>query len=519
MTNRKRQKKKFSKYKLSSKNLNIDRIKNKYKKQEDIEILEEFNTKSILTIDNFRKVFKLLLVGCILIAILNIGIVLTYNYILMPRIILNGNKNITINYKEKYKEKGAEAVYQGKNIDDYLSIRGKVNSKKLGKYKITYIVRYKSLTRKLNRYVEVKDKSKPSIIFRHNSDKVYVCPNKEFKGEKFKAIDNYDGNITKDVDVEVSKNSVLYRVSDKAGNTEIINKKIIHEDHEKPKIIFTDSAPRYLNIGEEYIKEDYKAIDNCDGNITDKVKISGHVDTSVPAEYMITYSVVDKAGNKNEIRRQIIVSKSSGKGTVYLTFDDGPNDGTTNVILDILKEENVKATFFVTNKGPDKLIKREHDEGHTVALHSATHDYSYIYSSTENYYKDLKSVSDRVERLTGVEPKIIRFPGGASNTISRRYKPGIMSELTKTVLQKGYKYYDWNISSDDAEPWPHTKEEIYNKVTRSLSKDKTNMVLMHDIKPYTRDAIRNIIKYCKKHGYRMERITQSTDMITQHVNN
>lgn len=519
MTNRKRQKKKFSKYKISSKNLNIDRIKNKYKKQEDIEILEDFNNKNVLTIDNFKKVFKLLLVGCFVIAILNIGIVLTYNYILMPRIVLNGNRNITINYKEKYREKGAEATYQGKNIDEYLNIKGKVNSKKLGKYKITYSVKYKNLTRKVNRYVEVKDISKPSIIFKNNSEKVYVCPNKEYKIENYKAIDNYDGNITKDVEVNVSNDTAIYKVSDKAGNVRVINKRLIHEDVEKPKIEFKTKAPQYVYLGDEYKAERFKAIDNCDGDITDKVKVEANVDTSVPAEYMVKYTVTDKAGNKNEIKRQVIITNPTSKGTVYLTFDDGPNDGTTNVILDILKEENVKATFFVTNKGPDNLIKREYEEGHTVALHSATHDYAYIYSSVDNYFKDLKSVSDRVERITGVEPKIIRFPGGASNTISRRYKPGIMSELTKLVTQKGYKYYDWNISSDDAEAWAHTKEEIYNKVTKNLSKDKVNMVLMHDIKPYTRDAIRNIIKYCKQHGYRMERITITTDMITQHVNN
>ena len=94
-----------------------------------------------------------------------------------------------------------------------------------------------------------------------------------------------------------------------------------------------------------------------------------------------------------------------------------------------------------------------------------------------------------------------------------------MSELTKLVLEKGYKYYDWNISSDDAEAGNHTKEEIFTKVTSNLRKDRVNMVLMHDIKPYTRDAIKNIIKYGKSHGYHFEKITTATDMITQHINN
>ena len=94
-----------------------------------------------------------------------------------------------------------------------------------------------------------------------------------------------------------------------------------------------------------------------------------------------------------------------------------------------------------------------------------------------------------------------------------------MSELTKLVTEKGYKYYDWNISSDDAEPGHHTKEEIYSKVTNNLRKDRSNIVLMHDVKPYTRDALREIIKYCKNNGYHIEKINMSTKMITQKVNN
>ncbi|MBQ2640350.1 MAG: polysaccharide deacetylase family protein [Bacilli bacterium] len=517
MSNRKRQKKKFSKYKLSSKKLNIDRIKNKYKEKEDIEILEEFNYHNILTKDNFKKVFKLLLVGCFLIVIINFISVVCYNYILMPRIILNGDKKIIINYKQKYKEEGYKAIYRGKNISKFIKVRGKVNSKKLGLYKINYIVKYKSLKRKVTRYVKVEDISKPSIITNYKKD-IYTCPNKNFKLSKFKAIDNHDGNITDKVKVKTTKTHVTYIVKDKAGNVNVLKKRIIYEDKEKPEIIFDNEDPVYLYIDDKY-KENFKAIDNCDGNITDNVEIEGKVDTSVPAEYKVVYKVKDKAGNERKVVRKVIVSTPNANGSVYLTFDDGPNEGTTNVILDILKEEGVKATFFVTNHGPDELIKREYDEGHTVALHTATHDYSYVYSSVENYFNDLNTVSDRVKRITGKESKIIRFPGGASNTVSRKYTPGIMSELTKMVIDRGYKYYDWNISNDDSEPGNHTSEEVKNKVINSLRKDRVNMVLMHDIKPHTRDALRDIIRYCKSNGYHMEKINMSTKMITQHVNN
>ena len=212
------------------------------------------------------------------------------------------------------------------------------------------------------------------------------------------------------------------------------------------------------------------------------------------------------------------VSVFDNKGVIYLTFDDGPNEGTTNVILDILKEEGVKATFFVTCKGPDELIKREYKEGHTVALHTASHDYATVYASDDAYFNDLKRVQDRVKNLTGFESKIVRFPGGSSNTISRRYSSGIMSRLTTELLNRGYKYYDWNISSGDAGSTTDPSG-VYSNVVNSLRTDRANMILMHDIKSYTRDALRDIIRYGKNNGYRFERITLDTEMVTQRVNN
>ena len=127
-------------------------------------------------------------------------------------------------------------------------------------------------------------------------------------------------------------------------------------------------------------------------------------------------------------------------------------------------------------------------------------------------------MQDRVKRITGQTSMIIRFPGGASNTVSRKYSPGIMSRLTQSVLEKGYKYYDWNISSGDA-GGTTTSSGVYNNVINNLRKNRANIILMHDIKPYTRDALRQIIKYGKESGYTFEKITMDTPMITQSVNN
>ena len=191
-------------------------------------------------------------------------------------------------------------------------------------------------------------------------------------------------------------------------------------------------------------------------------------------------------------------------------------------MLDILKEENVKATFFVTNKSNtlNYLIKREYDEGHTVGLHTASHDYKKIYSSSESYFNDLNIIENKVKNITGKDSKIIRFPGGSSNTISKKYQKGIMTYLTNEVINRGYIYFDWNISSGDAGGAKNSNDVYYN-VTSKLSKDKTNIVLMHDFENNykTLNAIRDIIKYGKDNGYTFDVITKDTPQIVHHVNN
>ena len=201
-----------------------------------------------------------------------------------------------------------------------------------------------------------------------------------------------------------------------------------------------------------------------------------------------------------------------------MTFDDGPNEGTTNVILDVLKSEGVKATFFVTCNGPDYLIKRIYDEGHTVALHTCTHNYANIYSSVDNYFADLNRISTRVKNITGYDAKIIRFPGGSSNTVSRNYQIGIMSTLTGMVLDKGYRYFDWNVDSMDASS-SRSASDVYYNVVGSLSHSRSNVVLMHDIKQMTKDAIYDIINYGKNNGYSFARLEPDTYMIRHGVNN
>ena len=465
---------------------------------------------------NYKSSKKFVFASCFLgIVLVLLGI---YYFVFLPHIHLYGKKEVILKYKDTYVEKGYKASFLRKDITQSVHVKGKVNSNKLGTYKIIYSAKVGPFSRKVIRRIQVKDEKKP--VLEVSKDDIYLCPGDEFVPEKIKAHDDYDGDVSEKVEsvINEEKSAVTYMVKDSSGNKRSITKKIIYKDIERPTITLKGNEQVYLTIGSVFDDPGVDVSDNCDSDLGNNIKVEGGVDSSKIGDYVVTYVVKDAAGNESSVSRKVRVSEKPRGGVIYLTFDDGPNSGTTNVILDILKEEGVKATFFVTSKGPDDLIKREFDEGHTVALHTASHDYAQIYASADAYFQDLYAVQDRVKRITGEESKIIRFPGGSSNTVSRKYSVGIMSLLTQEVLNRGFKYYDWNISSGDAGSTTDPNG-VYSNVINGLRRDKVNMVLMHDIKSYTRDALRNIIRYGKENGYIFEKITMDTEMITQRVNN
>jgi len=213
--------------------------------------------------------------------------------------------------------------------------------------------------------------------------------------------------------------------------------------------------------------------------------------------------------------------KPTGK-VCYLTFDDGPTANTLK-ILKILDEYNVKATFFVIDTPQTKIeyVKQIHAAGHTVGLHSNSHNYAHIYKSTTNYFNDLKKISDTVKKYTGVESKVIRFPGGGSNTVSIDHKKGIMSTLAVQVTKKGYTYFDWNLDSEDASAVTVSRTKIVNNVLNGAKGKSSICVLMHDAasKTTTVEALPAIIEGLKKQGYTFEPLTKDCYGYHHAINN
>lgn len=165
---------------------------------------------------------------------------------------------------------------------------------------------------------------------------------------------------------------------------------------------------------------------------------------------------------------------------MYITFDDGPSKHTQEV-LDILAKYKIKATFFVTGENPEyaDMITEIHNQGHALGIHTFSHEYSNIYASEEAYFEDVDKVAALIKEKAGIDTHFLRFPGGSSNTVSRKYSDGIMTRLSKAVEEKGYQYYDWNVHNGDGDPGI-SSDGLYNQLMEELKGKKEAMVLMHD---------------------------------------
>lgn len=441
---------------------------------------------------------------------------------------LNGSPKETIEYGDTYTEQGATAAFNtpaSKNVPLNVTIKGSVDSSKLGTYHIHYKAKKGIFSVQKSREVKIVDTKAP-IIELNKIDGYYPKTGETYQEEGFTATDNYDGDITSKIKRTEDKNVITYTVSDSSGNKTSVQRTIEYNDGIAPTITLNGNSDITIKAGTRFEDPGCTAKDSHGNDISDSVSISDNISTYRAGTYTITYSVTDKFGNETSIDRTVTVeavkqtaTTSSGNKVVYLTFDDGPG-AHTQQLLDILDKYNIKVTFFVTNvnSGYENMIAKEAAAGHTVAIHSASHDYKKIYSSVDAYFADLNEMSDIIYAQTGQRPKLIRFPGGSSNTVSLKYCSGIMTTLTKAVTDQGYKYFDWNVSSGDAGGTTST-EEVYQNVVNGMKSHNVSVVLQHDIKGFSVNAVERIIQWGLANGYTFLPLTTSTEDVHHGVNN
>jgi len=436
-----------------------------------------------------------------------------------PKITLD-DKKVEIEKGSTFDYNGYHAIFLGRDVSSDVKISSNIEDE-FGTYTVTYSITKLFFKTSVNLEVKVVDKESPSISLVGDKE-INVCKLEDYVEPGFSAYDNVDKDITSRVEVLKNNDYIYYKVSDTFGNETSIGRKINIVDDESPVISLKGGDTIYLTIGSTYQEQGFSATDNCLGDITDKVTIENNVDTSVVGTYSVIYKVSDNKNNTEVKRTVYVIDESDSKGVIYLTFDDGPNSNTTK-ILDILKKYDIKATFFVTKSGSDDIILREYQEGHTIGLHTYSHSYD-IYKSVDTYFDDLNKIQERVTRITGVSSKYIRFPGGSSNTVSKSRCKGIMTTLTSEVEFRGYRYYDWNALVEDAgacakKSVTDKKACVLSYFKKTISYNKVNVVLLHDIKSYTADSLEDMIIYAKAQGYIFKKIDDNTPEIHQKVNN
>lgn len=319
------------------------------------------------------------------------------------------------------------------------------------------------------------------------------------KGVKIPATSNVTVNTDKSGEQEVTfsaKNfifqssvTVSCEVSDKKG----------------PVISLVSNPDHITYKNTRYVEEGFHAEDAVDGDVTDSV-------VREEKDGNIYYTATDSSGNSTTIIRNVVYTDLPNydeNKVVYLTFDDGPDKYTTR-LLEILDNYNVKTTFFVTTQSMPNvhLIEDIYKKGHTVAVHTYSHDYKKIYATPEAFMEDFKKMNDIVKQYTGQSAWLMRFPGGSSTTYIKN-----LEQFTKPLAELGVQYCDWNVSSEDAVGKDITKEQIAQNVINGIKKHKVSIVLQHDIKDISVEAVDDIIKWGLENGYTFLPLTPESKMI------
>ena len=426
---------------------------------------------------------------------------------------LHGDPEMTLEYGESYQEPGASVRLTGtlffrEGIEPEkaaLQVEDAVDAGVTGSYRVTYWAQLYWLRADAQRVVHIVDTQPPVITLAEETREITV-EGAVYEEPGYTAHDNYDGDMTGRVLVTHSMGKVTYVAVDSSGNMAYVDRIVPNHDPVPPEITLEGGADYAIPTGKRYYEPGYRASDNVDGDLTAQVAASGMVDWLHPGIYPITYRVTDAYGNERVVTRNVEVTAAPRPATqwppdktVYLTFDDGPGPYTER-LLDILDQYGVKATFFVVDSEYRYLFKEIVDRGHSIGIHSVTHDYASIYSGPEAYFEDLYTMQQIIYEETGVLTTLMRFPGGSSNTVSCKLSEGIMTYLSEAVRDAGFQYFDWNVDSDDAGK-TYTTKNVRRNVLDGIAQTGIALVLQHDVYDYSVNAVEGILRWGLDNGY------------------
>ncbi len=396
---------------------------------------------------------------------------------------------------------GAQAADISSLLDRASEIKPKYIYLWVGKNDLSYCNDYKFYTGVKGIISSLSENSPDSVIA------VLSLPAVTSGGEW--DINNCEGGASYDISVY---NDVLRQIVDEAGSDKIVFLDVASPlEDEKGDLSAEYDNGDGLALNDagyqalaSYIETNRFSNDSAGGVVSESMPVVSEApesdETSETVSESETSATQAEVSDREDLKAVRPSFTKSDPKVCYLTFDDGPSENTEK-ILDILKENDIKATFFIIGwciDGREDILKRIADEGHTIGIHTYSHDYEEIYSSVDAYVDDFAKAYDRIYEVTGIKPWLFRYPGGSYNSFNEDIADDIISEMNS----RGFTYFDWSCATSDA-----TVGATYNSCIESFKDSLTNdyeTVLMHDSKELTVEYLQDIIDYAKGEDYKFE---------------
>lgn len=415
---------------------------------------------------------NIILSSIILVILVMIVLLIFFNPFIYFKV--NGDNVITVDVDSNYSLPPVKAYMFNNNITNKIEKKDNINIKKIGKYEVTYKVKYLLTTKKLTIIVNVVDRELPNIVL-NGEENIIICPNKEYVEEGYIAIDNYDGDITDKVEIKNNDTYLEYIVKDSSNNEFSIKRNIKKEDKELPIITLSGNSKYKISLGSKYSEKGYSATDNCDGDISSDVEVTNNINVNKVGTYTITYKAKDSSGNEVIATRKIEVVDNT-KSNDYVNIVNGPT--YINGILIVNKKYSIPKDFGGTNSTATNALYSLQDAaslaGFSLPLVSGYRSYNRQNTIYNNYVKNYGQASadtfsarpGHSEHQTGLAFDIGKIDDNFGNTPAGTWLKnnahyyGFIIRYPKGKENiTGYKYEPWHIRYLGVS----IATEIYNK--------------------------------------------------------
>ena len=451
----------------------------------------------------------ILIIAAVFVLLLSaVAFVLTANRLSLS-VELDGEPEMMLEYGGHFQDPGAHLCVRGSLLwkdgmspeDVSVDIQGKVDDEKTGKYILTYAADYRGMHAEAQRIVRVVDTVCPEIILAPDTGGT-LLPGTPYQEAGYRAIDNYDGDITDRVVRSEEYGKIIYAVTDSSGNPGYAEREVPYYDPIPPEITLEGDADMAITTGTFYQEPGYSALDNVDGDLTQQVQVDGEVDWLTPGTYSVTYTVTDGYKNTTTVTRTVEVQAvprpevvwPEGK-VIYLTFDDGPSEETAR-ILAVLDQYDGHATFCVQGYKVESFastVRRAIAQGNEIASHTWNHK-KLTELSSKNVRSQLERTNQAVASVAdGYQVKVLRCPYGSVGKTVRN----VCADLDMIIASWELDTLDWSTRST-------------NKTYRAIMKGAKNgcIVVCHDLYGTTASAIEKAGPELVAKGYQLVTVSE-----------